>query len=567
VSITSKRPAEPGSAGLDPGTGFERRLGLFDSTMLVAGTMIGSGIFIVSADIARDVGSSGWLLAIWVLTGVITVLGALSYAELAAMMPHAGGQYVYLREAFSPLWGFLYGWAVFLVIQTGTIAAVGVAFAKFLGILVPWLGTEQEVWKYTFAEPVVLRLPHWLLPWLAEPLTVLKRDKFTISAGQLVAVGVTVVLTALNCRGVQEGKWVQNVFTVAKTLALIVLIVLGLTVAANAAAIQFNTTEPNVWQGASSTPRFAEVSRQLAGASALLVALMVAGGAMTGALFSADAWNNITFTAGEVRNPRRNLPLSLIFGAGMVIVLYVVANVAYLAALPTRNPALEERLQAFDERAAELEKKGQAEEANKLREVRDGLLKQSSTFDRGIANARDDRVGTAVMELASPNLGVAFMAVAIMISTFGCVNGVILMGARLYYAMARDGLFFQTVGTLNRRHVPAAGLILQGAWSVLLIFSGTYTELLDLIMFAALFFYVLTVAGLFVLRRTRPDAERPYRVHGYPVVPGLYVLLCALIMLDLLIVRPEYTWPGLIIVLSGIPVYFFWRWKYPPLTT
>jgi APA family basic amino acid/polyamine antiporter len=397
---------------------------------------------------------------------------------------------------------------------------------------VPWLGTgpEAELWKYEFAERVI-QLPLWMTPWLAEPLTVLRRDNFAISAGQLVAVAVTVVLTALNCRGVQEGKWVQNVLTVAKTLALIVLIVLGLTLAASAAAVQFNTTEPNLWQGAFSTKRFAEVSRQLPGGAALLVALMVAGGAMTGALFSADAWNNITFTAGEVRDPRRNLPLSLVLGAGLVIVLYVLANLAYLAALPVT-----------------------------------GTADAATTYGRGIAHAGDDRVGTAVLELASPRLGVPFMAVAIMISTFGCVNGVILMGARLYYAMARDGLFFQTVGTLNRRHVPAAGLILQGAWSVLLIFSGTYNDLLDMIMFAALFFYVLTVAGLFVLRRSRPDAERPYRVLGYPVVPGLYVLLCALIMLDLLVVRPQYTWPGLLIVLTGIPVYFFWRWKYPPAT-
>src|SRR5262245_10555081 len=263
--------------------GFERRLGLFDATMLVAGTMIGSGIFIVSADIARDVGSSGWLLAVWVLTGVMTIIGALSYAELAAMMPHAGGQYVFLREAYSPLWGFLYGWAVFLVIQTGSIAAVAVAFAKFLGVLVPSLGTGDEalLWKYTFAEPVVLRMP---LPWLAEPLTVLKRDAFTIHAGQLVAVAILTGLTLLNCRGVQEGKLVQNVFTVAKTAALIVLIVLGLTVAANPAAIQANLAD--LWQGAYTTPRFEEVSK-LVSAPALLIALMVAGGAMVGSLFAA----------------------------------------------------------------------------------------------------------------------------------------------------------------------------------------------------------------------------------------------------------------------------------------
>lgn len=500
--------------------GFVQKLGLFDSTMLVTGTMIGSGIFIVSADIARDVGSSGWLLAVWVLTGFITVIGALSYAELAAMMPHAGGQYVYLREAFSPLWGFLYGWSVFLVIQAGSIAAVGVAFAKFLGVLVPSLGTGDEalLWKYEFGDTYLIQLP---LFYLEEPLTVFKRDAFTIHAGQLVAVIVIALLTALNCRGVQEGKWVQNAFTVAKTAALAVLILIGLTIAVNPAAIRENLT--NLWQGAYSTPRFDEVSK-LVRAPALIIAVMVAGGAMVGSLFSADAWNNITFTAGEVQNPRRNLPLSLILGVGLVIVLYILANLAFLAVLPTA-----------------------------------GVKEGETTFERGIAHATDDRVGTVVLQQAAPTVGVAFMAIAIMISTFGCVNGMILMGARLYYAMAYDGLFFKAVGGLNSRHVPAAGLILQGIWSIILVFSGTYNELLDMVIFAALFFYVLTVAGLFVLRYRQPNAERPYKALGYPVIPGLYVLLCLLIMVDLLIVRPEYTWPGLIIVLTGIPVYFIWR--------
>lgn len=522
MSVATPAPVRPDPTD-DAGRHFQRRLGLFDSTMLVAGTMIGSGIFIVSADIARDVASSGWLLAIWLLTGLLTIMGALSYAELAGMMPHAGGQYVFLREAYSPLWGFLYGWTVFLVIQTGTLAAVAVAFAKFLGVLLPALGTGEEgvLFRHTFAEPLRLFLP---LPWLREPLKVLERKEFTITAGQLVAVALIAGLTALNCRGVQEGKVVQNIFTVAKTLALVVLIGLGLTVAANPQAITVNTEQ--VWGGIHGTKRFAEV-QALVHAPAFVVALMVAGGATVGALFSSDAWNNITFTAGEVREPHRTLPLSLALGPGLVILLYLLANLAYLAALPVvGNP--------------------------------DG----GTPLERGIAFAQDDRVGTAVLAQATPRLGVPFMAVAVMISTFGCVNGLILMGARLYFAMARDGLFFQGVGTLSARGVPFTGLVLQGVWSILLVFSGTYSELLDFVIFAALLFYALTVAGLFILRRKLPDAARPYRAFGYPLVPALYVVLCAAIMIDLLIVRPEYTWPGLILVLTGIPVYFLWRGRF-----
>ncbi len=502
-----------------PQAGFQQRVGLFDATMLVAGSMIGSGIFIVSADISRDVGSSGWLLAIWVMTGLMTIMGALSYAELAGMMPHAGGQYVYLREAYSPLWGFLYGWTFFLVIQTGFIAAVAVAFAKFLGVLVPRLGTGEEaiLFKITGLD-VNLTLT---LPWLQKPLSIFKRTEFAVTGGQLVAVGMVAVLTAINLRGVREGKWVQNLFTVAKTLALALLIVVGLTVASNPEAVRANFD--NLWGGATDSRRFDEV-RGLVGGPEALIVLMVAAGAMVGALFSSDAWNNVTFIAGEVKNPRRTLPLSLVLGTVLVITLYVLANVAYLAVLPVQgDPA------------------------------------GATAAERGIAYARDDRVATAVMERASPGLGVTFIAVAVMVSTFGCVNGLMLMGARLYYAMARDGLFFRSVGRLSTRGVPAVGLVLQNLWSVVLIFSGTYSELIDYTIFATMMFYALTVAGLFVLRRTRPDADRPYRAFGYPLVPALYVLLCAGIMLDLLVVRPVYTWPGLIIVLAGIPVYFVWR--------
>ncbi len=515
--MSNPTPHEGPTTGETPPTGFQQKLGLFDATMLVTGAMIGSGIFIVSADIARDVGSAGWLMVVWVLTGVLTVIGALSYAELAAMMPHAGGQYVYLREAYSPLWGFLYGWTLFLVIQTGSIAAVAVAFAKFLGVLIPECGTDQILYQIPNLN-ISLSLP---LPWMAEPLVFFERKDFTISAGQLVAVAVTVFLTLLNCRGVDAGKWVQNVFTVAKTAGLVLLIVLGLTVAANSHAIQANWN--NLWSAITQTPRFEAVQR-IAPLGTLVSTLMVIGAAMVGSLFSADAWNNVTFTAGEVKNPRRNLPLSLVIGVLIVITLYLLANLAYLVSLPVQGSS-------------------------------DGV----TPLERGIAHARDDRVGTAVLELVSPKLGVSVMAVAIMISTFGCVNGMVLMGARLYYAMARDGLFFQAVGRLNKQGVPAAGLLLQGAWSVLLVFSGTYNDLLDYVIFAALLFYVLTVIGLFVLRRKQPNAERPYRVVGYPVVPALYVLLCTLIMLDLLIVKPVFAWPGLVIVLSGIPVYWLWR--------
>jgi amino acid transporter len=596
--------------------GFQKRLGLFDSTMLVAGSMIGSGIFIVSAEIARDVGSSGWLLAVWLVTGIMTVIGALSYAELAAMMPHAGGQYVYLREAYSPLWGFLYGWTLFLVIQTGTIAAVGVAFAKFLGALVPPLGTDPKSGAW-----VLLDLPH-----------------FQITAGQCVGVAIVLLLTGVNCLGVREGKWVQNLFTVAKTLALILLIVLGLTLARNAHVIADNMRDS--WGGIYETKKVTDLSKFLTeiftGLSKLLdfkgvAAIMIAGGAMVGSLFSSDAWNNVTFTAGEVKNTKRNLPLSLGMGTGMVILLYLLANVAYLCDLPIQgDAALAQKLKAeidlrnaqADELAAEgrlheaqaavqdaaakdreatiAELKARASESQggdlakvvivaleqdvkKRKYEADAFRDQAASsaaasnalrdstkqwaeeqYERaaprlGISHARDDRVGTAVMELFSPRFGVQAMALAIMISTFGCANGLILMGARLYYAMAKDGLFFQSVGRLNRFGVPAVGLILQAIWASLLAFSGTYGDLLYYVIFAALLFYALTVVGLFVLRWKRPDAERPYKAIGYPVLPAIYVVLCTLIMLDLLVVEPTYTWPGLIIVLTGVPAYFLWR--------
>ncbi|HWC87999.1 MAG TPA: amino acid permease [Pirellulales bacterium] len=505
--------SEAGSAPV----AFRQRLGLFDSTMLVAGSMIGSGIFIVSADIARTVGSSGWLMAVWGVTGLMTVIGALSYAELAAMMPQAGGQYVYLREAYGRLWGFLYGWAMFLVIQTGMIAAVAVAFAKFLGVFVPALGTGHVIYRVADLH-WHLELP---LPWLAQPLVVFTRDEFTISAGQLVAAAVVAALSLWNCFGIEQGKWLQNIFTVAKTIGLLMLIALGFSLAANHEAIAANLRD--LWSGIHATPATRAVQARFPGAGTF-APLMAAGAAMVGALFSADAWHNIAFTAGEIRNVRRTLPLSMVLGTLAVITLYLVVNLAYLTALPVTGDA-----------------------------------QAATVMARGIAHAREDRVATAVLELAAPNFGVSFMAAAIMISTFGCANGVILMGARLYYAMAADGLFFRAVGRLNARAVPAAGLVLQGAWASLLIFSGSYSELLDYVIFAALLFYFFTVLGLFVLRFKRPDAPRPYRALGYPLLPAAYMLLCGAILLDLLLVKPVFTWPGLLIVLTGIPVYAGWR--------
>ena len=592
--------------------GFQQRLGLFDATMLVAGSMIGSGIFIVSADIARDVGSAGWLLLIWGLTGVMTIIGALSYAELAAMMPQAGGQYVFLREAHGPLWGFLYGWTCFLVIQTGFIAAVSVGFAKFLGVFVPWLGTDSILWRWDeFHVDIKVRVR-----WLDEPLTFFKREAFTVSAGQVVAAGIVIFLSLVNCLGVQTGKWVQNIFTVAKTLALAMLIVLGLTLAANPDAIAQNET--GVWDGITSTPRYQEVSRIVP--VSWLVPILVLSGAMVGALFAADAWNQVTFTAAETRNPRRNLPWSLFLGTGMVILLYILANVAYLAALPLRGDELGSLRQAANARekevavaACELELKrhlaaealiladiaeakaairrmeatGKEDAAGPIRkaiaeretalylvlgrheaqqvkcqQVREELEKAlaDEAFHRGIDHARDDRVGTAVLERASPHLGVPLMALAIMISAFGCVNGMVLMGARLYYAMAQDRLFFRPAGVLNSRGVPAWGLILQALWSIVLIFSGSYSELLDYVIFAALLFYVLTVSGLFILRRIHPEWPRPYRAIGYPLLPAVYLVMCAVIMLSLLVVRPIFSWPSFVIILAGIPVYGLWRW-------
>jgi APA family basic amino acid/polyamine antiporter len=458
---------------------FRRELGLLDASAIVAGSMIGSGIFIVSADVARTVGSPGWLLVVWGLSAVVTILGALSYGELAAMMPRAGGQYIYLREAYSPLVGFLYGWTLFLVIQTGTIAAVAVAFAKFLGVLVPWISAQHSLFQL---------------------------GNVAFSTQRMVAIAVIAVLTWSNSRGLREGKIIQNAFTSAKIVVLLLLIVLGLVVARDASAVEANFAAP--WKNSSLSLGF----------------LMLVGGAMVGPLFSSDAWNNVTFTSGEVKNPRRTLPLSLLGGTVVVMSLYLLTNAAYLCLLPL-----------------------------------EGVERGATMEERGVQYAAEDRVATAAASVIFGPNAVAVMAAAIMVSTFGCLNGLILAGPRLYYAMAQDRLFFAQTGQLNLAGVPAGGLWLQMLWASLLTLSGTYSDLLDYVVFAALLFYVLTVIGLFILRIKRPDAERPYRVYGYPWIPGLYVVGASAIMLNLLFVKPAYTWPGLLIVLSGVPAYFFWR--------
>jgi APA family basic amino acid/polyamine antiporter len=474
-------------------TEFKRAIHLYDATMLVIGSMIGSGIFIVSADIAREVGSGGWLLLVWIVTGFMTVTGALAYGELAGMMPHAGGQYVYLREAYNPLVGFLYGWTLFLVIQTGTIAAVGVAFAKFTAVLFPGLGDSTVIFQAGFIK---------------------------ITAQRLVGIGSILLLSYFNSRGIQGGKILQDVFTTAKSGALLALIAIGLI--AGLSLPFFRTNLGYFWDASRvSITGGGVMVEQLEG-----VALLGAFGvAMVGSLFSSDAWNNVTFTAGETVNPKRNIPLSLVLGTGVVTILYVLANVSYLSVLPV----------AGDPTAVD-------------------------SASRGIQFAPGDRVATAAMSVILGPAAAIIMAVLIMVSTFGCNNGLILSGARVYYAMAKDRLFFRRVGELNNRAVPGGALLLQAVWASLLCLSGTYSDLLDYVIFAVLVFYILTVLGIFSLRRKRPDAERPYRAFGYPVLPLLYVIIAAAVAIDLLVLKPAYTWPGMIIVLLGIPAYFLWRW-------
>ncbi len=449
--------------------GLVAGLGLLDATMLVIGSMIGSGIFIVSADIARQVQSPALLILTWAITALLTLTAALSYGELASAMPQAGGQYVYLREAFGPLSGFLYGWTLFLVIQTGTIAAVAVAFAKFAGVFFPWISAHRQL---------------------------LHAGRFGISTQQLVAMAMLVLLTWVNTRGVRTGAAVQNTFTFAKVAALLGLVGCGLLFGRNPQAVARNFGD--FWQHTGWT----------------FATIRIVGVAMVGALFASDAWNNVTFTAGETRNPRRNVPLALALGVGIVSLIYLACNFVYLSVLPLE----------------------------------------------AIQHAAEDRVATAAAAVILGPIAVQVMAAAIMVSTFGCLNGMILAGARVYYAMALDRLFFAPVARLHpTRRTPGVSLWVQCAWACLLTLSGTYSDLLDYVIFAVLLFYILTISGVFVLRRTRPEMPRPYRAWGYPLLPAAYIAVAGLIEVLLLLYKPSYTWPGLIIVLLGVPVFYAWR--------
>ncbi len=500
-------PAAPPNTASEP---MVKGLGLFSSTAIVVGSMIGSGIFIVSADIARVTGSPALLIGAWLVTTVMTVIGALSYGELAAMMPRAGGQYVYLREALGPMWGFLFGWTLFLVIQTGTIAAVGVAFGKFLGVFFPSVSST-----------------HWLLhlghvPAVRVGPVTLGNMEFGLNTANLAGVLIVVLLTVVNVFGVRLGALVQNVFTTAKTLALLALVGFGVVLGRNPGAMAANFGHGRFWAGAGW-----HTLHPLAtggGGVALVGVVTILAVVQTGSLFSADAWNNVTFTAGEVRNPSRNLPLSLVMGTGLVLALYLLANFVYLFALPLiGNPH------------------------------------GTTAFARGIQYASEDRVATAVLQQIFHSWGAYLMAGAILISTFGCANGMILAGSRVYYAMSRDGLFFKATGRLHPRYkTPVASLAFQAVWTCFLCISGSYGQLLDYIICAELVFYILTIASLFVLRRTKPDAPRPYRAFGYPVLPALYIAMAATICYTLLRYKPQYTWPGLFLVLLGVPVYLLW---------
>jgi len=480
-------------------------LGLTSSTMLVMGSMIGSGIFIVSAEIAREVNSPALLIGAWLVTGFMTIVGALSYGELAAMMPRAGGQYVYLRESLGPLWGFLYGWTLFLVIQTGTIAAVGVAFGKFLGVFFPSISASNWILHFYKAPPIHIG-----------PMVLGNMD-VGLNTQNLVAILIVVLLSIINIFGIKTGALIQNIFTAAKVSALFGLVLLGIFLGRNAVALAANF-HGNFWRNAGLA------AMHDIGGGVLVSTLTVLAVAQVGSLFSADAWNNVTFTAGEVKNPSRNLPLSLVLGTGVVIALYVTCNLIYLNVLPL-----------------------------------DGIAHGATILERGIKYATEDRVATAVMTQMFGAVGGLLMAAAIMLSGFGCNNGLILAGARVYYAMAKDGLFFRSVAKLNPKYkTPAVSLMVQMVWTCVLCVSGTYNQLLDYIIFAVLVFYILTIIGLFVLRRTHPNAERPYRAIGYPVLPAIYIVMALFIDVVLLRYKPQYTWPGLIIVLLGIPVYFLW---------
>jgi APA family basic amino acid/polyamine antiporter len=475
--------------------------------------MIGSGIFLVDADIARVTNSPALFLAAWVVTAVMTLIAALSYGELAAMMPKAGGQYVYLRESLGPLWGFLYGWTLFLVIQTGTIAAVCVAFGKFLGVFFPSVSTTHWLWHIAHVPPIPVG-----------PMVLGNMD-IGVNTANLTGIVVVIFLAIVNIFGVRLGALIQNVFTSAKVLSLAALILLAFTVGRNATAWNANFGDGlgEFWKN-SGWSSLHPVQVGIGGPIVLVNLLVILAVVQVGSLFSADAWNNITFTAGEVKNPRRNIPLSLILGAGLVLTAYFLASLAYLLVLPMH-----------------------------------GDPHGATALARGLQYASEDRVGTAALEVIFHSGGAYLMAAAILVSTFGCANGMSLAGARVYYAMSQDGLFFKSVGKLHPRYrTPVAGLLVQALWTVLLCVSGSYSQLLDYIIFAVLVFYILTIVGLFVLRYRQPNAPRPYKALGYPVLPAIYIVMATWICVVLLRYKPQYTWPGLAIVLLGIPVYFFW---------
>jgi APA family basic amino acid/polyamine antiporter len=458
-------------------TEFKPSLSAFDATMIVAGSMIGSGIFIVSADITRNVGSAGWLVAVWLLTGFMTLTAALSYGELSAMFPKAGGQYVYLKESYNPLLGFLYGWSFFSVIQTGTIAAVGVAFSKFAGYFFPSLEmTDANI--------------------------LMQVGFLKIYPAQILSIATIILLTYINTKGVQGGKMIQSTFTITKLASLFGLIGFGFLLASKASI--WNANWANAWE-------MKTIASDNSTAPIFGVAILGAiAASMVGSIFSSDAWNNVTFIAGEIKNPKRNIGLSLFLGTLIVTVIYISANLMYLSVLPLNE----------------------------------------------IANAPADRVAVAASNVIFGNIGTYVIAVMIMISTFGCNNGLILAGARVYYTMAQDGLFFKKAGTLNKHAVPAWALWAQCIVAGLLCLSGRYGDLLDMVSFIVVIFYILTIIGIFILRKKRPELERPYKAFGYPVLPAIYILMGTCFCVLLIIYKPNFTWPGLIITLLGVPLYY-----------
>jgi APA family basic amino acid/polyamine antiporter len=470
-----------------PNNELKRSLGLLDATMIVAGTMIGSGIFIVSADIARNVGSAGYLLLLWIISGIIIVTAALSYGELAGMMPKAGGQYVYIRRAYNPFIAFLYGWTVFMVIQTGGIAAVSVAFAKFSSVFFPVLNN------------IVISL-----------------GNYSITYAKLYAICGIVLLTFLNSRGIKNGKIIQLLFTSTKIIALLALVIIGLFVGLNKGLLTQNFH--NMWNASQRVVTNGSITDIPLSGWALAG---VMGSVIISSLYSGNGWNNVTFIAGEIREPQKNIPRSLLLGTSTVVILYIFANLAYLTLLPLK-----------------------------------GDPNATTIIGQGIQFASNDRVGTAAASMIFGNIAVYIMAALIMISTFGCANGIILSGARLYYAMAQDGLFFKKAGELNSKQVPGFALAVQSIWASLLCLSGKYGDLLEYAMFASLVFYIITIGGIFILRKKEPGTARPYKAFGYPFLPALYILVTAAICIDLLIYKTTSTGAGVLIVLLGIPVYF-----------